>query len=1029
MRLRFLNLSLCAAGLTAALAGQSAPFTPGNLAVYRVGDGAGSLVNTGSAVFIDEYTTSGTLVQSIAMPSSGTTLPQHPLVASGTATSEGLLTRSADGRFLLLTGYGRALGGSGSLSGTAAATVPRVVGRIDAQGAVDTTSALSDFADGNNPRSAVSTDGTTLWLAGGAGGIRTAQLGATTSLQIAGTPPDPANFRQLAIADGQLYFSTSSGSTYRIGAVGTGTPVTAGQSLSALPGLPLNGSPYAYVLLDLSAAVAGVDTLYVADDGNSAGTGIAKYALVGGSWVSNGQVGTDAEDYRGLTAIVSGSNVQLFALRRGGSGVAGGGELVVLTDGSGYNAALSGTPTLLATAAANTAFRGIARAPEAPVVLGPVMRITEFLYNGVDNEFIEFTNVGDQPADLFGWSFDDDSAVPNTQALSAFGVVQPGESVILAEAPAGSFRTAWNLCAGQKVIGGLTANLGGTDRIHLFDAAGAVVDQLAYSTTTQPTIVTTGNSAWVSLAALGQNQISGWTRSTLADSEASVASTGGDIGSPGQSNRALFDYDPCVTVPGVPSVTADVAATTPLLDLAVNGEGAVSATLDDPTDPARTLGLAFNFSDSDGAVADLVIAATSSNLAVVPAAGLELSGSGANRLLRITPAAVGLSVIRVWARDTSGKIGSYLVHYAVSAAALTPASTRFHTGASDASTAIALDASTMLVADDESQVLRRYRREVSGLHQAGFDFTSALGLTDLSGGLPREVDVEASLQLGSRIFWIGSHGNQATGSFNARPNRRRVFATELSGGALTYVGRYDFLAQDLIAWDQANGHGLGADALGLAASTAPNTSPELPTGFNIEGLALAGDGSAALLAFRAPRQTPATRDRALLIPIEGFDALVTGGTAGGSLPAGSAQIGAPILLDLGGRSIRSIERNAGRQYLIIAGPSGAATGTAPNDFRLYQWNGGDSAPILLPTDLTALASGGSFEGIVGLPTSFGPGVSVQLIVDNGDTIYYGNGVAAKDLAERRHAKFRSERITLDLMPLADPLFANGFENP
>jgi hypothetical protein len=336
----------------------------------------------------------------------------------------------------------------------------------------------------------------------------------------------------------------------------------------------------------------------------------------------------------------------------------------------------------------------------------------------------------------------------------------------------------------------------------------------------------------------------------------------------------------------------------------------------------------------------------------------------------------------------------------------------------------------MLVADDESQVLRLYRRSASGLHSAGFDFTNALGLTDLDGGTPREVDIEASARVGNRLYWIGSHGNQATGANNPRPNRRRVFATDLSGSGgsatLSYAGRYDFLAEDLIAWDQNNGHGLGADALGLAASAAPNVSPELPSGLNIEGLTVRNDGS-ALLAFRAPRQTPLTRELALLIPVLGFDALVTGGGTNASLPLGSSNFGAPILLDLGGRAIRSIDANAQGQHLIIAGPSGAASGVAPNDFRLYQWNVGDAAALPLDADLSALQSGGSFEGIVELPPVFGAGSTVQLITDNGDTAYYGNGVIAKDLAERRHAKFRSQRLSVDLQPLADPLFSSGFE--
>ena len=47
----------------------------------------------------------------------------------------------------------------------------------------------------------------------------------------------------------------------------------------------------------------------------------------------------------------------LFATRNGS-------ELVSLVDASGYNGTFSGTPTLLASAGTNKAFRGVAMAPE-----------------------------------------------------------------------------------------------------------------------------------------------------------------------------------------------------------------------------------------------------------------------------------------------------------------------------------------------------------------------------------------------------------------------------------------------------------------------------------------------------------------------------------------------------------------------------------------------------------------------------------------------------------------------------------------
>src|SRR6185369_7538557 len=113
------------------------------------------------------------------------------------------------------------------------------------------------------------------------------------------------------------------------------------------------------------------------------------------------------------------------------------------------------------------------------------------------------------------------------------------------------------------------------------------------------------------------------------------------------------------------------------------------------------------------------------------------------------------------------------------------------------------DADNMLVADDEDQTIRLYDRDQSGLPLASFNFTGNLGLTDISGGIPREVDIEASAQSGNRIYWLGSHSNASSG--NDRPNRSRLFATDISGtgssATLSYVGRYDGLKTDLINWD------------------------------------------------------------------------------------------------------------------------------------------------------------------------------------------------------------------------------------
>ncbi|WP_225893896.1 hypothetical protein [Atlanticothrix silvestris] len=50
---------------------------------------------------------------------------------------------------------------------------------------------------------------------------------------------------------------------------------------------------------------------------------------------------------------------------------------------------------------------------------------------------------------------------------------------------------------------------------------------------------------------------------------------------------------------------------------------------------------------------------------------------------------------------------------------------------------------------------------------------------------------------------------------------------------------------------------------------------------------------------------------------------------------------------------------------------------------------------------------GSFESIVEVPESLSNSAQIQLLVDNGDTVWYNNGTISKDLAQDNFQKFRS----------------------
>ena len=156
----------------AVVANAQAPFTAGNIVVLRVGDGTNALSNKGNALFLDEYNPiTNVKVQSVALPTVANGNNQ-PILLSGTATSEGALTRSANGGFLTLTGYGSAVGASTvSLSTTTGTAVPRVIAIIKNDASINTTKKLTNFASANNPRGAYSNDGNSVWLVSGAKGL------------------------------------------------------------------------------------------------------------------------------------------------------------------------------------------------------------------------------------------------------------------------------------------------------------------------------------------------------------------------------------------------------------------------------------------------------------------------------------------------------------------------------------------------------------------------------------------------------------------------------------------------------------------------------------------------------------------------------------------------------------------------------------------------------------------------------------------------------------------------------------------
>ena len=354
MRIFSTCLLIIFSGLFSLLKAQA--FNPNSIVVVRAGSLDSSLSNRSREVFLHEYDTSnGSLIRSISIPYTGA----DKLTIGGTATSEGMLKRSANKAYLTLPGYDLGLGVTSPNSTTTNAN--RVIARIAPNGTIDYSTKVpgANLFPNNSFRAVITTDGTGYWCAGGTNGVRYVAHGATAGTNLSATV---TNMRNIGIYDNRLFLCHASGTAVsRVYEVGTSLSSTDSTGATILPGVPTTATIAAadFWMADLSDAVPGLDVLYIADDASSGG--IVKFSLVGGTWVETGKLANTLDGsttYRGLAGEKSGSGVVLFGARNAGA------QIFKVYETGGYNAAFVGTPVVLATAETNTAFRGVAFAPQ-----------------------------------------------------------------------------------------------------------------------------------------------------------------------------------------------------------------------------------------------------------------------------------------------------------------------------------------------------------------------------------------------------------------------------------------------------------------------------------------------------------------------------------------------------------------------------------------------------------------------------------------------------------------------------------------
>ncbi|MCX5952267.1 MAG: DUF3616 domain-containing protein [Cyanobacteria bacterium] len=332
----------------------------------------------------------------------------------------------------------------------------------------------------------------------------------------------------------------------------------------------------------------------------------------------------------------------------------------------------------------------------------------------------------------------------------------------------------------------------------------------------------------------------------------------------------------------------------------------------------------------------------------------------------------------------------------VAQAAESPVSLVSHKGLCNASAGLRFGEGMFVVADNENAaptLLHLYKAGQGGPELAVGRIAKEAVAQVADGSL--EMDLEGAARLGPLVYWIGSHSaGEGSGAAGApRPNRQRLFATRLGlesgdkgkGVAVTVepVGRpYQTLLADLEADPRYAPFGLDQ------AAKRPGKAKD---GLNIEGLAATPNGQ-LLIGFR----NPLPRGKALVAPLTNPGAVLAGE---------AARFGDPVLLELGGLGIRSLEMVNG-SLLIVAGPSGP--GNPKNGpaipSALYRWNGQfESAPELLRLFGSELG-----KSLFNPEALFVQGDSLVLLSDDGKLAI--DGKRCENLP-RPKQRFRELRIT------------------
>jgi Immunoglobulin domain/Immunoglobulin I-set domain len=383
-----------------------------NLVVIRVGDGAQALTLNGNSIFLDQYATNGDYINTVTIPDSGPSaevaigLDNINGVNSGSTTGS-CLTRSLDGRFMVIAGYNTNLNYSDSLVNSFAADVPRGIGLINSHAQYILAVASTNSVFNQTYWRAAITDGTNnFWGSGGKSGTYYFGFSAPGAV----VQNLFVNSRAMGLYNGDIYCAEAS------------SP----QGILKIDGMPTNSTTLTNYLF---AGSSGTSDMAVSPDGNliyvadqratGSGGGVQRWDFDTGSSTWNLTYtltdGYGSKGPRYVAADFSGANPVVYVTTDDNTL---DNNRIVRTEDTGAGS----TGMTLAYAGVNETFRGIYFGPveSALIVIPPVLSFerseTNLILNWSGSFFLQSaTNVTGPYLDVPA------AASPYTNSISGNG--------------------------------------------------------------------------------------------------------------------------------------------------------------------------------------------------------------------------------------------------------------------------------------------------------------------------------------------------------------------------------------------------------------------------------------------------------------------------------------------------------------------------------------------------------------------------------------------------------------------------------